>query len=853
MSPDAPQHHTEDLVLRVMPAVDRAVWDESRYEPFIEELCRGREYQRQAILEALRYFLGNKYACLRDLARENFDASPTLQRHYGSWSSMLASLQFPEQLSASLDLATGTGKSYVLYAIAAVLLAEGAVESVLVLCPSLTIESGLTDKFRSLAERDDLRTLMPQDAVVAIPTVINANQTIVAGSICVENFHAVLERTGSSVRDSLRGKGERVAVLNDEAHHIANPAGQDARKWKEFLADPAFGFRMVLGVSGTCYVGDEYFSDVIFRYSLRQAIEEGVVKRVRYVEELPDVRSAEEKWQLIRQIHEDARTRTTRYGIRPLTILVTKDIARCKAVAEQLKQYLVDAGVLDAEQADRRVLTIYNNAPDVPKLRSLDDPANEVEWVVSVSMLNEGWDVQRVFAIVPHEERAFNSKLLIAQVLGRGLRVPAAIGRGEPQPFVTVFNHEAWAGRIRHLVNEVLEDAQRLTSSVVEDSKWHFALHTVDYERVAETVETPFPSEVSFLEKGYIDLPADTAVRTVDGVLIDAVDSRSTSFKMSLEQRTYEATDIAAEMHQRLGEIDEMNAEDGNPTVYQAKFMLEKLGEIVSASLSRVGATVATERMRQRILAAMGVLNRGVSKSVRWRLKEDRYRELSTAARQADSVSAQELRASKFVFYTDQTRPTLDDRQKPFFDEVTEEGSRYGQIPVANPDDFKVPLNLVIADSNNERRFILFLKRPEIADAVCGWLKSVPVRFYDIDYTWRKGEHQKQGKFSPDFFIRTSDDVVVVAEVKGDEEIADPSDENIKKNEYAKRHFGSVNDHLEALGSTIRYKFTFISPRDFESFFQYLQDGRVAAFRSDLDVTLDEALSSQQSRQGDNQ
>ena len=33
-------------------------------------------------------------------------------------------------------------------------------------------------------------------------------------------------------------------------------------------------------------------------------------------------------------------------------------------------------------------------------------------------MLSEGWDVKNVFQIVPHEERAFNSKLLIAQVLG---------------------------------------------------------------------------------------------------------------------------------------------------------------------------------------------------------------------------------------------------------------------------------------------------------------------------------------------------------------------------------------------------------------------------------------------------
>lgn len=841
MTPSPSQYVTDDLVLRVSPAVDRAVWDESRYEAFIDELCRGREYQREAILATLRLFLGGRYGSLRALAQENFDANPTLQRHYGSWSSMLSALQFPDRLAASLDLATGTGKSYVLYAVAAILLAEGAVESVLVLCPSLTIESGLTDKFKALAENDDLRSLMPAGAVVTVPTVINANQTITPGSVCVENYHAVLERTGSSVRDSLRGRGARVAVLNDEAHHVANARDQDSRKWKEFLVDPEFGFRLVLGVSGTCFVGDEYFSDVIYRYSLRQAIDEGIVKRVRYVEELPDVRASEEKWQLVQQLHEDARTRTARYHIRPLTIVVTKDIARCKAVSEQLKQYLVEAGVLDVAQARERVLTVYNNAPDVPKLRGLDDPASEVEWVVSVSMLNEGWDVQRVFTIVPHEERAFNSKLLISQVLGRGLRVPSAIGRGEPQPYVTVFNHESWAGRIRHLVNEVLEDAQRLTSAVIVPSPLHFTLHTVDYERVADTVMTPFPTEASFLEKGYVDLPADTAVRTVDGVLVDAVDSRSSKIRMSLTQRTFEAATLAQEMHQRLGEIDEMNAEDGNPTTYLAKFPVERLHVIVATSLSRVGATVATDRMRQRMLAAMGVLNRGVSKSVRWRLKEDRYRELDTSARQADSVSAQELRSSKFIFYTDDTRATLDDRQKPFFDEVTEEGSRYGQIHVANPADFKVPLNLVIADSSNEWRFIALLRRPENADAVGAWLKSVPVRFYEIDYTWRKGEHQKQGRFSPDFFLQTGD-VIAVAEVKDDDEIAEPSEENVKKNEYAQRHFSLVNAHLEAIGSDTRYKFTFISPRDFDGFFQYLCDGRITLFRSELDLALDQAL-----------
>ena len=100
--------------------------------------------------------------------------------------------------------------------------------------------------------------------------MINASETIVDGALCVENYHAILEHVNSSIRDSLKGKGARVAVLNDEAHHVANETGQTAGKWKEFLRSPDYGFRHVLGVSGTCYVGDEYFSDVLFRYSLQQ-------------------------------------------------------------------------------------------------------------------------------------------------------------------------------------------------------------------------------------------------------------------------------------------------------------------------------------------------------------------------------------------------------------------------------------------------------------------------------------------------------------------------------------------------------------------------------------------------------
>ena len=111
---DSQKFRNEELVLKVNQAVDRSLWDESRYEAFIDELCGSREYQKEAIRVALRYLLAGEYSDLHTLARANFNNNNVLEARYGSWSGMERHLQMPDKLSASLDLATGTGKSYVL-------------------------------------------------------------------------------------------------------------------------------------------------------------------------------------------------------------------------------------------------------------------------------------------------------------------------------------------------------------------------------------------------------------------------------------------------------------------------------------------------------------------------------------------------------------------------------------------------------------------------------------------------------------------------------------------------------------------------------------------------------------------
>jgi type III restriction enzyme len=146
---------------------------------------------------------------------------------------------------------------------------------------------------------------------------------------------------------------------------------------------------------------------------------------------------------------------------------------------------------------------------------------------------------------------------------------------------------------------------------------------------------------------------------------------------------------------------------------------------------------------------------------------------------------------------------------------------------------------MVIADSENERRFINRLRQPEMVTHYNVWIKSTATRFYEIDYSWKKGEHPKRGKFSPDFFIKVGD-LTVIVEVKGDEELREPSEENRKKNEYAVAHIARINKQLEANNSPVRYKFTFLTECSFNKFFQSLKEGNVVNFRSELDVKLSE-------------
>ena len=99
-----------------------------------------------------------------------------------------------------------------------------------------------------------------------------------------------------------------------------------------------------------------------------------------------------------------------------------------------------------------------------------------------------------------------------------------------------------------------------------------------------------------------------------------------------------------------------------------------------------------------------------------------------------------------------------------------------------------------------------------------------------MEYSWRKGEHPKQGSFNPDFFIKIGRDILVV-EIKMDTDI---SCENKAKLRYARQHFNRVNK----LQSEYKYYFKFLSPSSYDIFFHDLREGKYKTFKSKIEAEL---------------
>lgn len=839
----ADRFSADQLRLRVSETYDTATFDLPAYSEFIDAVCRGRDYQREAVETVLRLFCGGRYKDTEQLARENFDASTDLQRLYPSADAMVERLPFRDLLACSLDLATGTGKSFAMYAIARVMLNEGLVDRVLVLCPSLTIEAGLLDKFKWLTTKNEHTDLLPLRAGGhPLPTIVTGADTVKPGDICIENRHAAYENAGSSLSDSFLGQGHRTLVLSDEAHHVISAGGHTAKKWHDFIVDGRYGFRWHLGVSGTCYIKNEYFTDVVYRYAVRDAINDGWVKEVFYLAE-DDSTTDDERFQKLLAQHE--KHRKTYRPIKPLTIAVTQNVRGAEQLAEDLVAFLARQPSMDAATAEARVLVVTSSPKhkaNLLRLRTVDEPGDPTEWIVSVSMLTEGWDVKNVFQIYPHQKRAFDSKLLISQVLGRGLRRPEGYAG---VPVVHVFNHQRWGAEIDDFVAEILDQETIVTQvPAAREAAPHFDLHELIIEPLPQSVIVTKLETNKRLDALKLSPQIDAEEQTRFVSATDA--TRASVLTTRVVERRYPTEYVVEDVREKLLAHDRRG---GDLAIAYPK---SRVRDMIVSALHGVGAdgSEVTQENRQRILNSFGGLRQRTAKSTaRLQTKATGLKTINTAAMRPVHARLAGLTKDVGLFVDELTTGLSGEDDRAALAKAEEMPDPKNLREIGNSFDFKSPVNLVLTNHQPERRFAQRLFQARTAKALRSWVKAPDTGFYDIEYAFQEGGagRSKRGRFNPDFFLWLKEaDIVIVCEVKAD---GDDSWRNQGKMVAAHAHFAEVNRLLEEVGDPRRYTACIVTPKDYDKLLELVRDGTPTLFRSGLQGVLD-AMSPQHSLPG---
>lgn len=830
----------------------------SDWQAFLNVLCTTRRYQQEAINTSLIYLFGGRYKTIEDLVQENFNKNAEISRRYNnSFTEYERKLQLPKRLSGTIDLATGTGKSFVMYGIAQIALALGVVDKVLVLCPSLTIKNELTNKFEKLASDPRLLNALPDTAHFRNPRIINANDTIKHGDICITNIHAVYGNSNSSIIDSLGfGKGSRCLVLNDEVHHAYNRAeGRSAeskslKEWSLFLLDNGFNFQYMLGFTGTAYIENEYFNDVIFRYSLRQAIENNFVKKVFYVDK-DDGGNEDAKFQKIYQNHQKHKIEYPE--LKPLTILITKDIKEAKRLHTRLSEFLVkQVGEGSLEEIGKTKVLLVTSDKDhkgnVLRLPYVDNKDEKAEWIISVAMLTEGWDVKNVYQIVPMEERAFNSKLLVAQVLGRGLRLPEKY----PNSLLTVFNHHKFSDSISELVREILEIEQRLTNAPLTDgtrAKFHFTLWNFDYSREPRIIPARETDARELDLNGTIDLTSETFEHDTETTFID-IDGEQMPVTFKIEKPKTTVGEIVDKIIKDF-EIKDWEGKTLKLAEHQyTKNNLpprENLEALIRRSMIDRGikGDALGNHNRAKVYAAFGTLFPKPDKTVNYAKKANPLFEIPTQTRERDSISFSSLRQNATIFYTSDYESEIisEDAKVNFLIAKDERQLRGAFDEIRNSFLFKTPLDLVFTSHEPERKFVELLCEQRNAEKLTAWIKSANKGFYSIPYTidTGTGRFTTQHGFNPDFFLKIEDsgtDYIIAVETKSN---GDNSEENKAKYGFAKDHFDELNRQLKERNVNQHYVFHFVCPDDFPTFFEYLRDNSLieGKFYGQLEELLD--------------
>lgn len=530
--------------------------------------------------------------------------------------------------------------------------------------------------------------------------------------------------------------------------------------------------------------------------NLLQAIDDGVVKMVEYVAKDEGL-DQNAKFQKIYDNHEEFCRMYS--SIKPLTLIVAKDIKSASNLCENFIEFLMKKEKINKESAEKKAIVVTSSLKhkkNLALLNKVDEEGNKVQWIFSVSMLTEGWNVKNVFQIVPWEDKAFNSKLLIAQVLGRGLRIPEGLNG---QPKVRVYNHANWSKNIQSLVDEILEMELTLTSDISnsdERKKYNFVVRSIDYTKEERTTKkNPKNAQEVFDLTNGIKLVSQveeeiqkTEYENIRGIIV----SKSTTVRKE--------TVTVDEVVRKISESFKGRALEAKLIFESGEYEKEKLPPIseiktfIEKSMQECGIQgneLTIENANKIYGKFSGLLRRKPATPV-FNKKVNDIIQIETYSMRAVPERYSHIKQYITMFFSSSYISDMNDDKRRALENTRDE-IMGKQVKEVNNYNYKTPVDVVFTVQEPEKKFVSYLVEDDVAQKIDAWIKARDVGFYSIDYQKNKGAAFKG--FNPDFFIKIGSNILV-AETKTDGDI---SEENCAKYRAAKRHFELLNAELEKM------------------------------------------------------
>lgn len=369
------------------------------------------------------------------------------------------------------NIVTGGGKTTIIGAMIAYMMIVHEQYKFLALTPNTIVRSRLQDEFEQDSEIYIYDTFpfffnsylpLKNRITTYIMKAENPNPTAIRNdSILIGNIHQIYERTDNW--KVLMENVDQLVIFNDEAHNTKAEMYNDLiNKLK-----PKRFFRLDTTATPDRLDGLHPDSSMIFVYGIAEAMKDKVIKRIVVFH--PDVRkvhltyedletgktiSAEEvPWEEIEHRKIPARRYITsekpmrqqiaialellkqqwmrvprgkdnKPRFKPLLFVIAVSIEDAKRIAGALEEIGSKYGI-------NKVLLVHNEQPDEYKEEAMElnkNPHPDIDAVVSVLMLREGWDVRNVAVELLFRKFTYKKvdgqifSVYGPQVIGRGLR-----------------------------------------------------------------------------------------------------------------------------------------------------------------------------------------------------------------------------------------------------------------------------------------------------------------------------------------------------------------------------------------------------------------------------------------------